>query len=135
MKQNMEVERKEIAHGLKIEISELEDQKALAEERIEQLIQSVGRLEGELKSKSEAMAWRPEQERRFQREQAELEQNYAREIGNIVHRLTSEKDQLEAELKLKMNQEVLLVRWVCADVLRSQNLQVKLKMHRSWITI
>ncbi|XP_047668754.1 ninein-like protein isoform X2 [Tachysurus fulvidraco] len=110
MKQNMEVERKEIAHGLKIEISELEDQKVLAEERIEQLIQSVGRLEGELKSKSEAMAWRPEQERRFQREQAELEQNYAREIGNIVHRLTSEKDQLEAELELKMNQEVLLVR-------------------------
>ncbi|XP_060728404.1 ninein-like protein isoform X2 [Tachysurus vachellii] len=110
MKQNMEVERKEIAHGLKVEISELEDQKALAEERIEQLSQSLGRLEGELKIKSEAMAWRPEQERRFQQEQAELEQNYAREIGNIVHRLTSEKDQLEAELKLKMNQEVLLVR-------------------------
>ncbi|XP_047668757.1 ninein-like protein isoform X5 [Tachysurus fulvidraco] len=124
MKQNMEVERKEIAHGLKIEISELEDQKVLAEERIEQLIQSVGRLEGELKSKSEAMAWRPEQERRFQREQAELEQNYAREIGNIVHRLTSEKDQLEAELELKMNQEVLLVR-AKLDEVNSENSALK----------
>ncbi|KAF4090293.1 hypothetical protein AMELA_G00050340 [Ameiurus melas] len=110
MKQNMEVERKEIAHGFKMEISELEEQKALTEERLEQLRQSVDRLEGELKVKSEVMAWGPEQERRVQREQAELEQNYAREIGNIVHRLTSEKDQLEAELKLKMDQEVLLVR-------------------------
>ncbi|XP_058241826.1 ninein-like protein isoform X2 [Hemibagrus wyckioides] len=110
MKQNMEVERKEIAHGFRMEISELEEQKALAEQRIEQLSQSMGRLEGELKIKSEVMIWGPEQERRVQREQAELEQNYAREIGNIVHRLTSEKDQLEAELKLKMDQEVLLVR-------------------------
>lgn len=124
MKQNMEVERKEIAHGFRMEISELEEQKALSEQRIEQLSQNVGRLEGELKIKSEVMTWGPEQERRVQREQAELEQNYAREIGNIVHRLTSEKDQLEAELKLKMDQEVLLVRWVCPDVLWSQNLQL-----------
>lgn len=106
----MEVERKEIAQGFKMEISEVEEQKALAEEQFKQLRQSVERLEGELKIKSEVMAWGPEQERRVQREQAELEQNYAREIGNIVHRLTSEKDQLEAELKLKMDQEVLLVR-------------------------
>lgn len=117
MKQNMEVERKEIAQGFKMEISELEEQKASAEKRHEQLRKNVERLEGELKIRSEAMAWGPEQERRVQREQAELEQNYAREIGNIVHRLTSEKDQLEAELKLKMDQEVLLVRWVYSDVL------------------
>uniref|UniRef100_A0A8B9L6T0 Ninein-like protein n=1 Tax=Astyanax mexicanus TaxID=7994 RepID=A0A8B9L6T0_ASTMX len=110
MKQNMEVERKEIAQGYKMEISELEEQKILAEERLEQLRQTVERLEGELRVKGEGMAWGSEQERRAQREQAELEQNYAREISNIVHRLTSEKDQLEAELKLKMDQEVLLVR-------------------------
>ncbi|TSK22814.1 Ninein-like protein [Bagarius yarrelli] len=110
MKQNMEIERKEISQGFKMEISELEEQKALAEKLLEQLSQTVARLEEELKIKSEAIAWGPEQERRVQREQAELEQNYAREIGNIVHRLTSEKDQLEAELKLKMDQEVLLVR-------------------------
>ncbi|XP_062851228.1 ninein-like protein [Trichomycterus rosablanca] len=110
MKQNIEVERKEIAQSYKLEISELEEQKTLVEERVEQLRQTVKRLEGELRIKSEVMAWGPEQERRAQREQAELEQNFAREIGNIVHRLTSEKDQLEAELKLQMNQEVLLVR-------------------------
>ncbi|KAB5581778.1 hypothetical protein PHYPO_G00179570 [Pangasianodon hypophthalmus] len=125
MKQNMEVERKEIAQGFKMEISELEEQKALAEERLEQLRQRVERLEGELKIKSEVIAWGPEQERRVQREQAELEQNYAREIGNIVHRLTSEKDQLEAELKLKMDQEILLVR----EELEQQLSQIKAQLH------
>ncbi|KAF5900892.1 ninein-like protein isoform X2, partial [Clarias magur] len=124
MKQNMEVEHKEIAQGFKMEISELEEQKALAEKRHEQLRQNVERLEGELKIRSEAMAWGPEQERRVQREQAELEQNYAREIGNIVHRLTSEKDQLEAELKLKMDQEVLLVR-AKLDQVNSENSALK----------
>lgn len=47
---------------------------------------------------------------RMQRERAEMEQNFAREIGNLVQRLSSEKDQLEAELKLKMDQEVSLLR-------------------------
>lgn len=48
----------------------------------------------------------------MQRERVELEQNFAREISNLVQRLSAEKDQLEAELKLKMDQEVMLVRWV-----------------------
>lgn len=47
---------------------------------------------------------------RMQRERADLEQNFAREIGNLVQRLSSEKDHLEAELKLKMDQEVMHVR-------------------------
>ncbi|XP_036429967.1 ninein-like protein isoform X2 [Colossoma macropomum] len=124
MKQNMEVERKEIAQSYKMEISELEEQKTQAEERLEQLRQTVERLEGELRVKSEGVAWGPEQERRAQREQAELEQNYAREISNIVHRLTSEKDQLEAELKLKMDQEVLFVR-AQLDEVNSENSALK----------
>ncbi|XP_067242038.1 ninein-like protein isoform X3 [Chanodichthys erythropterus] len=110
MRQNMEVERKDISQGFKMEISELEDLKAQAEERAEQMRQAVEKLEAEMRGKTAGGVWGPEQERRIQREQAELEQNYAREISNIVLRLTSEKDQLEAELKLKMDQEVLLVR-------------------------
>ncbi|KAG1950578.1 ninein-like protein isoform X1 [Pimephales promelas] len=110
MRQNMEVERKDISQSFKMEISELEDLKAQAEERAEQTRQAVEKLEAELRGKTAAGVWGQEQERRIQREQAELEQNYAREISNIVMRLTSEKDQLEAELKLKMDQEVLLVR-------------------------
>ncbi|CDQ61158.1 unnamed protein product [Oncorhynchus mykiss] len=92
MRRNMEVERKDISSGFKVEISELEEQKAQAEEQVKRLREAVEKLQTE----------------RAQREQAELEQNYAREISNLVQRLTSEKDQLEAELKLKMDQELLL---------------------------
>nr|XP_021336274.1 ninein-like protein isoform X1 [Danio rerio] len=110
MRQNMEVERKDISQCFKMEISELEDLKARAEERAEQMRQTTERLEAELRGKTSGGAWGQEQEQRIQRERAELEQNYAREISNLVLRLTSEKDQLEAELKLRMDQEVLLVR-------------------------
>uniref|UniRef100_A0A8C2Q4G1 Ninein-like protein n=1 Tax=Cyprinus carpio TaxID=7962 RepID=A0A8C2Q4G1_CYPCA len=124
MRQNMEVERKDISQSFKMEISELEDLKAQAEERAEKMRQAVERLEAELRGKTSGGAWGPEQERRIQREQAELEQNYAREISNIVLRLTSEKDQLEAELKLKMDQEVLLVR-AQFDEVTSENSALK----------
>jgi len=49
---------------------------------------------------------------RAQREWAELDQNYAREISHLVQKLSAEKEELAAELKLKMDQEVMLVRWV-----------------------
>uniref|UniRef100_A0A8C1T7F9 Ninein-like protein n=1 Tax=Cyprinus carpio TaxID=7962 RepID=A0A8C1T7F9_CYPCA len=124
MRQNMEVERKDISQSFKMEISELEDLKAQAEEHAEKMRQAVERLEAELRGKTSGGAWGPEQERRIQREQAELEQNYAREISNIVLRLTSEKDQLEAELKLKMDQEVLLVRAQFDEVI-SENSALK----------
>ncbi|XP_073690301.1 ninein-like protein isoform X3 [Garra rufa] len=125
MRQNMEVERKDISQSFKMEISELEELKARAEERAEKMRRAVERLEAELRGKNAAGgAWGPEQERRIQREQAELEQNYAREISNIVLRLTSEKDQLEAEFKLKMDQEVLLVRSQLDEVM-SENSAVK----------
>uniref|UniRef100_A0A8C7D6A1 Ninein-like n=1 Tax=Oncorhynchus kisutch TaxID=8019 RepID=A0A8C7D6A1_ONCKI len=112
MRRNMEVERKDISSGFKVEISELEEQKAQAEEQVKRLREAVEKLQTELQSSSRGLrgpGWGADQERRAQREQAELEQNYAREISNLVQRLTSEKDQLEAELKLKMDQELLLV--------------------------
>ncbi|XP_076830619.1 ninein-like protein isoform X5 [Brachyhypopomus gauderio] len=124
MKQNMEVERKDIAQGYKVEISELEEQKALTETRVEQLRLTVQRLEGELKVKGEGVTRDLQQEQRWLREQAELEQNYAREIGNIVQRLAAERDQLEAELKLKMDQEVLRVR-AHLDEVNSENSALK----------
>eukprot|EP00063_Salmo_salar_P034688 XP_014009523.1 PREDICTED: ninein-like protein isoform X1 [Salmo salar] len=113
MRRNMEVERKDISSGFKVEISELEEQKAQAEEQVKRLREAVEKLQAELQSSSRSLrgpGWGADQERRAQREQAELEQNYAREISNLVQRLTSEKDQLEAELKLKMDQDLLIVR-------------------------
>lgn len=59
---------------------------------------------------------------RMHREQAELEQNFAREISNLVQRLSAEKEQLEAELKLKMDQEVMLVRWVMTSQMNQNHL-------------
>ncbi|XP_014009526.1 ninein-like protein isoform X2 [Salmo salar] len=112
MRRNMEVERKDISSGFKVEISELEEQKAQAEEQVKRLREAVEKLQAELQSSSRSLrgpGWGADQERRAQREQAELEQNYAREISNLVQRLTSEKDQLEAELKLKMDQDLLIV--------------------------
>ncbi|XP_064790466.1 ninein-like protein isoform X2 [Oncorhynchus masou masou] len=113
MRQNMEVERKDISQGFKVEISDLEEQKAQVEEQVKRLREEVEKLQATLQRSSGGLGgpgWGTDQERRAQREQAELEQNYAREISNLVQRLTSEKDQLEAELKLRMDQEVLLVR-------------------------
>ena len=110
MRCNMEMERKDISQSFKVEISELEEQKAQAEERAEKLKQAAEKMDAQLQARAEGMAWGSDLDRRHQRERAELEQNYAREMGNIVQRLTSEKDQLEAELKLTMDQEVLLVR-------------------------
>ncbi|KAM4730024.1 ninein-like protein isoform 2-T2 [Anableps anableps] len=109
MKQNMEVERKDISQAFKLEISELEEQKLQVEQQVEQLKETVDRLQKQLQQRGGG-GWSGELERRMQRERAELEQNYAREISNLVQKLSAEKEQLEAELKLRMDQEVMRVR-------------------------
>ncbi|MEQ2240467.1 hypothetical protein ILYODFUR_015246, partial [Ilyodon furcidens] len=108
MKQNIEVERKDISQAFKLEISELEEQKAQVELQVKQLKETVDRLQTQVQQGGGGRS--SEVERRIQWERAELEQNYAREISNLVQRLSGEKDQLEAETKLKMDQEVMRVR-------------------------
>ncbi|XP_035462411.2 ninein-like protein isoform X6 [Scophthalmus maximus] len=117
MRQSMEVERKDIAQVFKLEISELEENKAQAEQQVKQLKETLEKLQTEIQHGG---GWGSEQERRVQWERAELEQNFAREIGNLVHKLSAEKDQLEAELQLKLDQEVMLVRTRLEEV-RSEN--------------
>uniref|UniRef100_A0A3B4GUC3 Ninein like n=1 Tax=Pundamilia nyererei TaxID=303518 RepID=A0A3B4GUC3_9CICH len=117
MRQSMEVERKDISQAFKLEISELEEQKSQVEQQVKQLKETVDKLQTQIQHGGGRSN---EQERRMQRERAELEQNFAREIGNLVQRLSAEKDQLEAELKLKMDQEVMLVRTQLEEV-RSEN--------------
>ncbi|XP_061823394.1 ninein-like protein isoform X2 [Nerophis lumbriciformis] len=106
MRQSMEVERKDIAQAFKMEIDELEVQKTHAEQQVRQLKEALDNMQKQIQHGG----WSSEQERRMQREQADSEQNFAREIGNLVQRLSAEKDQLEADLKLMMDQEVLRVR-------------------------
>ncbi|XP_061915377.1 ninein-like protein isoform X2 [Entelurus aequoreus] len=106
MRQSMEVERKDIAQAFKLEIDELEVQKTHAEQQVRQLKEALDNMQKQIQHGG----WSSEQERRMQRERADSEQNFAREIGNLVQKLSAEKDQLEADLKLMMNQEVLRVR-------------------------
>ncbi|XP_061767435.1 ninein-like protein isoform X2 [Nerophis ophidion] len=106
MRQSMEVERKDIAQAFKLEIDELEVQKTHAEQQVRQLKEALDNMQKQIQHGG----WSSEQERRMQRERADSEQNFAREIGNLVQRLSAEKDQLEADLKLMMDQEVLRVR-------------------------
>uniref|UniRef100_A0A3B4WJZ7 Ninein-like n=1 Tax=Seriola lalandi dorsalis TaxID=1841481 RepID=A0A3B4WJZ7_SERLL len=121
MRQSMEVERKDISQAFKLEISELEEQKAQVEQQVKQLKDALDKLHNQIQhGGGGGGGWSNEQERRVQRERAELEQNFAREISNLVQRLSSEKEQLEAELRLKMDQEVMLVRTQLEEV-RSEN--------------
>ncbi|XP_029131422.1 ninein-like protein isoform X2 [Labrus bergylta] len=120
MRQSMEVERKDISQAFKMEISEVEEQKAQAELQVKQLRETLDKLQTQIQHGGGGGGWSNEQERRMHRERAELEQNFAKEIGNLVQRLSAEKDQLEAELKLKMDQEVMLVRAQLEEV-RSEN--------------
>ncbi|XP_016518945.1 ninein-like protein [Poecilia formosa] len=121
MKQNMEVERKDICQAFKVEISELEEQKVQVEQ---QLKEALTRLQNQ-----QGAGLSAEEQRRVQRERAELEQNYAREISNLVQKLSAEKEQLEAELKLHTQQEVMRVR-AQLEAVRSENaaLQERLKV-------
>ncbi|XP_044069875.1 ninein-like protein isoform X2 [Siniperca chuatsi] len=125
MRQSMEVERKDISQAFKMEISELEEQKAQAEQQVKQLKEALDKLQTQTQhgGGGGGGGWSNEQERRMQRERAELEQNFAREISNLVQRLSAEKDQLEAELKLKMDQEVMLVREEAEQQLSQMKLQ------------
>ncbi|XP_041866803.1 ninein-like protein isoform X2 [Melanotaenia boesemani] len=108
MRQSMEVERKDICQAFKLEISELEEQKSQVEQQVKELKEALDKLQ--IQIHQGGGGWSNEQERRMQRDRAELETNFAREISNLVQKLSSEKDQLEAELKLKMDQEVMAVR-------------------------
>ncbi|XP_051815956.1 ninein-like protein isoform X10 [Acanthochromis polyacanthus] len=128
MRQSMEVERKDISQAFKLEISELEEQKSETEQQVKQLKEALDNLQTQIQHGGGG--WSSEQQRRMQWERAELEQNFAREIGNLVQRLSAEKEQLEAELKLKMDQELLLVRDESQQQLAQMKLQHTESQHR-----
>ncbi|KAM8852642.1 ninein-like protein [Synchiropus picturatus] len=118
MRQSAEVERKDVAQAFKLEITELEEQKSEAEKRAAHLKEALDSLQAQLQHGGRS--WSPEQERRLQRERADMEQNFAREIANLVQQLSSEKEHVEAQLQLKMDQEVMLLRSQLGEV-RSDN--------------
>ncbi|XP_023677215.1 ninein-like protein isoform X8 [Paramormyrops kingsleyae] len=118
MRFNMEVERKDISQSFKVEISELEEQRAQAEDREARLQETVAELRPQLQVAASEL------EQRAQHERAELEQSYSREISNLVQKFISEKEQLQVELQLKTDQELRLVR-VQLDEVAAENAVLK----------
>ncbi|XP_053316600.1 ninein-like protein isoform X2 [Spea bombifrons] len=106
MKSNFEKERRDTEQSFKIEISELEEQKADLEE-LNAKYQEV--IDG-MKEQLQKSAHIQDMEKRFEKERAEMEQYYAKEISTLGKRLTSEKDQLEEELKRAHQHELQAMR-------------------------
>ncbi|XP_068088354.1 ninein-like protein isoform X5 [Hyperolius riggenbachi] len=106
MKANFEKERKETEQSFKLEISELEEQKADLE-KLNSKYQEV--IDG-LKDQMPKTAQLQEMERKFERERTAMEEYYAKEISALGQRLSSEKEQLEEELRRTHQHELQSLR-------------------------
>ncbi|XP_039176790.1 ninein-like protein isoform X1 [Crotalus tigris] len=104
LKNNFEKERKDIEQSFKIKISELEEQKNALEELNMKCHEVIDGL------KSQVQKLDPIQEKRFQKEKAEIEQCYAKEISNLGQRLAQERERLEDDLKMKHVMEIHFMR-------------------------
>ncbi|XP_063774182.1 ninein-like protein isoform X2 [Pseudophryne corroboree] len=106
MKANFEKERKDTEHSFKLEISELEEQKTDVEELNAKYQEVIDGLKEQLPNSAQIH----EIERKFEKERTAMEEYYAKEISALGQRLSSEKEQLEEELKRTHQHELLSVR-------------------------
>ncbi|XP_075452435.1 ninein-like protein isoform X5 [Ascaphus truei] len=106
MKANFEEERKDTEQRFKMEVSEVEDQKADLEE-LNAKYQEV--IDG-LKEQLPTSAHYQELEKRFEKERAKMEQSHAKEMASLRQRLTSDNEQLEEELKRSHQNELQAMR-------------------------
>ncbi|XP_070590775.1 ninein-like protein [Erythrolamprus reginae] len=105
IKNNFEKERKDIEQSFKIKISELEEQKNALEELNEKYQEVIDGL------KNQEQKPDPIQEmKRFEKERAEMEQCYAKEMSNLGQRLAQERERLEDDLKMKHEREIHFMR-------------------------
>ncbi|XP_053316599.1 ninein-like protein isoform X1 [Spea bombifrons] len=121
MKSNFEKERRDTEQSFKIEISELEEQKADLEE-LNAKYQEV--IDG-MKEQLQKSAHIQDMEKRFEKERAEMEQYYAKEISTLGKRLTSEKDQLEEELKRAHQHELQAMRGQAEEQLKQRLAEIE----------
>ncbi|MEE6524471.1 hypothetical protein FKM82_023971, partial [Ascaphus truei] len=106
MKANFEEERKDTEQRFKMEVSEVEDQKADLEE-LNAKYQEV--IDG-LKEQLPTSAHYQELEKRFEKERAKMEQSHAKEMASLRQRLASDNEQLEEELKRSHQNELQAMR-------------------------
>ncbi|XP_058021017.1 ninein-like protein isoform X2 [Ahaetulla prasina] len=105
IKNNFEKERKDTERSFRIKISELEEQKNALEEQNEKCQEVIDGL------KSQDRKVDPIQEmKRFEKERAEMEQCYAKEMSNLGLRLAQERERLEDDLKMKHEMEIHFMR-------------------------
>uniref|UniRef100_A0A8D2LF43 Ninein-like protein n=1 Tax=Varanus komodoensis TaxID=61221 RepID=A0A8D2LF43_VARKO len=129
MKRNFEIERKDIEQSFKIEISELEEQKSDLEELNVKYQEVIDGLKDQLQKVGSVQ----ELKKRFEKERSEIEQNYAKEISSLGHRLAQERDRLEDDMKMKHETEMHLMRGYSGTVLNVCNFSLQSNHYREEI--
>ncbi|XP_040285579.1 ninein-like protein isoform X4 [Bufo bufo] len=125
MKTNFEKERKDTEQNFKLEISELEEQKADLEELNVKYQEVIDSLREQLPKSGHIQ----EMEKKFEKERAAMEEYYAKEISSLAQRLTKEKDQLEEDLRRTQQHELHSVRMEL-DRLSDDNTFLRNKVER-----
>ncbi|XP_063299779.1 ninein-like protein isoform X2 [Pelobates fuscus] len=125
MKSNFEKERRETEQSFKMEISELEEQKA----DLEGLNTKYQEVIDGLKEQLNKSAHIQDIEKKFEKERVEMEQYYATEISMLGKKLTGEKEQLEEEIKRFHQQELQTMRMELSR-LSEDNSELKNKLER-----
>ncbi|XP_044148507.1 ninein-like protein isoform X3 [Bufo gargarizans] len=123
MKTNFEKERKDTEQNFKLEISELEEQKADLEELNVKYQEVIDSLREQLPKSGHIQ----EMEKKFEKERAAMEEYYAKEISSLAQRLTKEKDQLEEDLRRTHQHEVHSVRQETEDEVIEKLAQIEAK--------
>ncbi|XP_040206973.1 ninein-like protein isoform X5 [Rana temporaria] len=105
MKVNFEKERKDSEQNFKLEISELEEQKADLEELNAKYQEVIDGLKEQLPKTAQI-----QEMKKFEKERAAMEEYYAKEVSALGQRLCREKEQLEEELKRSHQHELQSMR-------------------------
>ncbi|XP_075059881.1 ninein-like protein isoform X2 [Mixophyes fleayi] len=121
MKANYEKERKDTEHSFKLEISELEEQKADLEEVNAKYQEVIDGLKAQLANSAHVQ----EMEKKFEKERAAMEEYYAKEISALGQRLSSEKEQLEEEIRRTHQHELHSVREEAEEELAMKLAQIE----------
>lgn len=102
MKKDFANKRQDMEQAFQHEVSVLEDQKANLEKLHVKSQEVIQVLQDQLQSASQG----PELERTFELKRAEMEQCYAQALSGLAQQLAREKEQLEAELRQRHQQEL-----------------------------
>ncbi|XP_040206968.1 ninein-like protein isoform X1 [Rana temporaria] len=120
MKVNFEKERKDSEQNFKLEISELEEQKADLEELNAKYQEVIDGLKEQLPKTAQI-----QEMKKFEKERAAMEEYYAKEVSALGQRLCREKEQLEEELKRSHQHELQSMREEAEEELAEKLAQIE----------